>query len=82
MREDEVKDPLLASLAELPTPDVDAWRREHVRLSAQSELRRAGAPTAWWAAAYRRVVEPVSVAAISGSYLLWALQRVLQLHGF
>ncbi|MCA9551124.1 MAG: hypothetical protein KC933_13905 [Myxococcales bacterium] len=82
MRDDEVKDDLLTALGQLPAVDVDDWRREHVRLGAQAELRRAGTRVSWLAAAYVRVVEPISVALISGSYLVWAVQRVLHFHGF
>jgi hypothetical protein len=82
MRHEDENDDLLTALQHLPKEDVDDWRREHIRLAAQRTLRHSGGAGSWLARVYLRVVEPISVAMISGSYLVWALQRVLQLHGF
>ena len=73
------EDNLLEALHELPSPDVDEWRRENIRLQARRELRRAGPSR--WRRGYDRIVEPISVALVSGGWLLWAAQRVLLLQG-
>lgn len=74
------RDPVLHALKSAPDVDVDGWRRENLRHQAQAELRRAGDP-APAARLYRRVVEPVAAALVSGGWLLWAAQRVLTLQG-
>ncbi len=69
------------ALGELSARDVDPWRREQIRRKAQAELRRqtdlARQPwLAWLSVAYDRVLEPVFVAGVSCTYLIWAFQTV------
>jgi len=73
-------DPLFDALKPPAPVDVDDWRKENIRLRARAELSRASRP-APLADLYRRVIEPATVAALSGGWLAWAAQRVLMIHG-
>ncbi|MGF1465319.1 MAG: hypothetical protein ACFCGT_04225 [Sandaracinaceae bacterium] len=57
------------ALRTLPAHDVDAWRREHVRLRGHAVLeaapRRPGI--------YRRLVEPALLVAFCSLHALWAV---------
>ena len=78
----EGDDPVWDALAKQPSMDVDTWRRENIRLLARAELGqepRGGSRSI--NSIYDRFVEPALVTMVSGSWLLWTVQRVLTIHG-
>lgn len=75
------EDPILSSLAGLPTPDVDPWRAARIRHHALAALNEPSPQLAWLRTLYDRVLEPVAVAGLTLAYLGWAVQAVNQLYG-
>lgn len=71
-------DPILEQLEGLETPDVDDWRREHIRARAHRAMRRRESK---WLDLYVRILEPAGVCGVSLAYLVWAFGIVATIYG-
>jgi hypothetical protein len=69
------QDPLDEALSALPQPDVDAWRREHVRRKAHEALGQSAACQG--VRCRVAVLEPVLLAVVCCVHLTWAFGTVM-----
>jgi hypothetical protein len=78
----EGDDPVWDALKRQPSMDLEPWRRENIRLLARAELgRESRGGSSSINSIYDRFVEPALVTMVSGSWLLWTVQRVLTIYG-
>ncbi|MBA3452001.1 MAG: hypothetical protein H0T42_02755 [Deltaproteobacteria bacterium] len=64
----------LAELSrELPTIDVDSQSAERIAMRARQDVGRGPSP--------RRLVEPVLATLLVGSYLVWAVLKIVEALG-
>ncbi len=71
-------DPILEQLEALPTPDVDDWRREHIRSRAHRAMKGRESK---WLVVYDRILEPAGLFGVSVVYLFWAFGSVARIYG-